>query len=585
MNKEELVKLLNACISLEIVDDKNKLQDEIEILEKIKSNILELKKLNLDKLKECCQINDDEIQELSFYILICELQSKEYQLTNEQIHKVQELLDKYLKEIKNKLVLIEKSQEENIQLKQIIDKISCDKFILNSEELLRINRILKENKIEIFKINQIMVMLSVMIIQELENQLQNNTNDNIEKENNEKQEVVEVPKLSKNNIITKDEYINKFDDLWNKYMNKYNPDKMWKIRGKLVNDIENLMKLTTLEDIEYILKIISSTNINLNEKIIVEMIYHSSKEVIEKIMKITSKLSGNDEMWCFSYLFNHVSIFIKDGDNSSYQDFMKNMYMLDELGITPEHFALIDIETLCISHNRLKRNVLMLEKYQVPRDCYLKSITVLKSTKNLSDELDMWIELGNSESLSYLHNRLAVLVNNIIDKNFKTKFRILRDLDINITINDNYKSIRRDLFKDLDFISENGVVTINGGRYIVTYVPFEVNNSKYDGLMNKRMIEFQEDNASKNEIYQKFVNNTECVRNLYYNVPGVGKVSKNKVYRVFNNLLNNGENNYRNMLIYAITYKSAITEEEYNSACNYVDQLLGNTLVPKGSVK
>ena len=93
MNKEELVKLLNACISLEIVDDKNKLQDEIEILEKIKSNILELKKLNLDKLKECCQINDDEIQELSFYILICELQSKEYQLTNEQIHKVQELLD------------------------------------------------------------------------------------------------------------------------------------------------------------------------------------------------------------------------------------------------------------------------------------------------------------------------------------------------------------------------------------------------------------------------------------------------------------------------------------------------------------
>lgn len=591
MNKETVIKLLNECLSSnDNIKIKEKYQTSINLLNDVRKDINLIGNLKNDELNEICHINEDEQREIEFYKLICDLNDPGYKLTYDQISRINELLDKYIKIINQELKIMTQKSEKDNYLKMIIDKIKDDKFVLNYEELNYINRLLKEKNVDISKINQIIVMLSLTVIQSLEEKIKNISHKNIStnksenknenklyktevkiKEKNEEKDVANDKKLS-------DEQFN--SDLKN-ILAKFGYIKVYDYLEKRINEVR---KNTTLSEINDLLETIKKFNVDVSSRILNELIINSSKKIIDNVINIYKKLSGMDDRQCFNCLHRHVSIFMKDGDNSSYQDFIKNMYVLEELKITEDDFLLIDIEVLCVSHNRFKKNILTLENYGIPKKDYLKSITVLKSGKNLSDELDMWIELGNSESWSYLRNRLAVLVNNTIS-NFKTKFRILRDLNINITINDNYKSIRKDLFKSLDMISENGIVCLDGIGYEVKYIPYELKNSKYDELMNKRLIEFQEDVASKNNIYQKFINNTECVRNLYYVIPKVGKISKNKVYRVFNNLLINGESNYREMLIYAITYKSAITEEEYNNVCNYVDKLLNNTLEYKGSVR
>lgn len=583
MNKEIVIKLLQDCLSSnQEVSDREKLQEVVNLLENVREDVNQLKGLSFDMLKDYCQINDEEIQELSFYKLICEIQEEDYQLTTEQISRIKDLTSKMLREVTDKIKLFDKNLEKDNYLRRIIDKLSCEKFILKSDELREINNFLKDKNVDILQINQIMVMLSVEVISELERQLKS---EDLKIDDNEQigdvQDVIDEKEgsLENNNVLGKDEYIYKLDNI----LAIYN---YLELRGKIVNDIDNLMNLTTIDDIEYILKTINGLGKRLNDKIVMEMIYHSSKEIVEKVLKITSKLSGKDEDWCFSHLCEHVSIFIKEGKNSSYQDFIRNMYMFDELNLTKDEFMLLNIETLCIEHKKLKKNVLTLEKYQIPRTSYLEMVSVLKSSTNLYDELDTWLELGNNESRMYLENRLSILVTNRIN-NFKNKFRILRNLGLSITINDTNKSLNKWLFEELDLMSSDGSVNLGNKRYYnANFIPYVIKNEEYEKILRKREIDSLEDKTINSKIFQIFVNNVECINNLFYRIPGIGiKISKNKVQRVFNTLISNGITESREILIYAITYNSAINEEEYRNICNYVDEILGNTLEHKGSVR
>lgn len=583
MSKEEVIKLLNECLSSnKKLNNKEQYQELINLLENIKKNIKLLKNINVEDLSAICKITDEEKQDIRFYKLLCELDDSMFGLTNEQVAVVNELIDKYLKIIIKELNLINKEAEKDNYLREIVEKVKQDKFVLNYEELSYINKTLKDKKVDISQINQIIMGLSLMVIQTLEEKLMNRQSNVITIENNQElsDNTLETDdkKITSDKELSDDEYIYELDNILYKYG-------CLKYHDNLVKKIEVIRNRTTLKDIEVILEIIVGMKTAVSDNIFVKLIFNSSKKVIDNVLNIYMKLTGFDKEHSFKNLYRHVSIFMKDGENSSYQDFMKNMYMLEELKVTPEEFLLMDTEVLCINHNRLKRNILILEKYQIPRECYLKSVTVLKSPKNFSDELDMWVELGNGEAWAYLKNSLSVLVSNPI-KDFRNKFRILRDLGINITINDKYKSLKKELFRDLDLISNNGNVTLNNIQYHVEFVPHKVDVPEYDELMNKKLIDFQKDKTNESELYNKFISNTECVKNSYYIIPGINiRISKNKVYRVFNNLLNSGVKEGRDMLIYAITYNSAITLEEYNNICNYVDQLLGNTLEQKGSVR
>lgn len=567
MNKDEVIKLLNKCLSS---DEKIKKQEEYQEIINLLTNVFKdvnlLRNLNLDQIIDKCQINEDDLKEIKFYKLICELDNPIFKLTDEQIERIKELFLKYINKLKDDLSEITKESNKEKYLREIIEKIKQDRFILTGEDINYINNILSEKQTSVVKRNQVIMVLSLIVIKTLE--------DRLIKEQDKKQVSEEISDKE----LSNDDFIYQLDNILEKYG-------CLNIRKKLLMKLDVIRKETTLNGIDDVLRTLKEMNIVVNETIPDEIIYMSTGKIIKEVVNIYKKMTGNSCEQCFKILCHHVSIFVKNGDNSSYHDFIKNMYMLDELGVQPERIYLMDIEALCINHNRLKKNILTLERYQIPRECYLKSITVLKSGKNLSDELDIWVELGNGEAWTYLKNSLSILVSNNI-KDFRNKFRILRDLGINITINDKYKSLKKDLFRDLDLINSQGIVTLDNKRCEVSFVPYKVDNPQYDELMNKRFIDRQEDMVSKNELYQRFINSVECVKNSYYLIPGLKiRVSKNKVYRVFNNLLNNGVNDEREMLIYAITYKSAITEEEYNTICEFVDKLLGNTLGKKGSVK
>jgi len=598
MNKEMIIKLLKECISSEDkFVDRSKLVILIKQLEDVRVDLLNLIKIDLELLKRNCSVLDDEIDELNFYVIISSLEDADYQLTSIQVERIKEICDKYLNEIKKKLELVDKNQDKNKYINGLVDKIIKDKFVLTGEELTFINKLLQEKRIEIEKINQVMISLSLMIIQELERQLSEiyidereivgeDTKDNV---NGEIDQVIVDEEHDRETTGNSDlSQIQFFDRLWD-LLNIYG---LGSYSEKFVKAYcDDVMKTTNLNNIEDILKALKELNINLSNKAgssllrIKQLLCFSSREIIQDVVGIVRDNLKMDNQESFDYVFEHIAIFVNEGIGAGYQNFKENMRLFKSLELSKELFSRIPVGVLCEDSKRIMKNVLIMEKYKIPREKYLESLTVLKSAKNCSEELDMWLELGTTESKLYLEKNLSMLINNQI-KDFGRKLRILRDLHINITVKDTYKTLNKKLFQELDLIDRENIVYLNGHRCVVDFVPYMTSNQEYDRLMNKKEIDLLEDRASKSELYQRFVNGIECVDNLYYHIPGVNiRISKNKVYRVFNNLICNGVLEGREMLIYAITYKSVISEDEYNSVCLYVDQLLGNSLLHKGSVR
>jgi len=557
MDNDKIVSILKECIPSDM--DKSDLEKISNQLRNVIKDKLNLVNVDLGLLKKYIDVSEEDYEELSFYTIMCDLQNTDYKLVDEQISRIEEIINKYLNDVVVKIHLIDQENDKNKYIVNLIDKISKKDYILTNEEMLFINTLLKNNKVSIDTINQIIIGLALVTLKKIEKKL-NISNDNIKEEN-----------------MSLDNYISYLE----KILVKYNYSELHDV---LINNVDYLVHNAKLDNIENIISTLNNLNINLNVGDtnglrIIRLFSYSSSQVIKDVINITSELMGMSNQDSFNHLFSHIAVFVSDGVASAYQDYMNNMRLFKAIGYTKDEFRDIKVGVLCENSKKIRKNVLLMEKYNIPRNKYLIAETLLKTSYNLGEEIDIWIELGDKEIDKYLNNNLLMLIYNKSD-NLGLKLRVFKDLGKNIL-----DSLNKKTFKESEFINNN-VINIDGNNYKFDFIPYKNNNEYYDKLMSKRLLDLLDDKASNSNLYKKFVDNIECVNDLYYIIPGVNiRISKNKVFRVFNNLISNGVTEDREMLIYAITYNSIISEDEYDIICEFVDKILEVNLEHRGGIR
>ncbi len=574
MDKNKIIEILNSLISTTENDDEREIFINIKKqLNSVTDKVNNLKDIDLNLLRDKLGMTKEEMEELTFYKILSQIEVDGYGLTDEQRFNLNRLLNKYLE------LIYDKENEQNYvdRVKELVKKIN-NEDILSKEDIIFINSLMNEKNLDMKVINRVIADLVLDSVKKLEKKTTNVKNE-------EKEEV----EKSTTKLSDKDKNIDIVYDLFTKYgIFAEQSQVQHNIVMECVNgDVDNLKNiLEKLNKLGISFGLIDNSNVNS----VIQLLTGSSAEIIEKVIDTAAKLFQVNNQECFNYLFQRVSIFMADKEVCSYDNFINNMKMFQAIGFNKEEFLDIPLNTLCHNFETVKRNVIVLEKYRIPRKKYLASYLPIAGWK-FDSELDKWLELETNESREYLRNHFSVLGNMQSKIYTGLKLRIFKNLNIPITKNGRRAEtnlLNREMFYELDACTDS-VIVIGNKRYNNTFVQYihkDEETDKFDKIVNGKRKKELEDRASSSELYNLFVNSFPNDNMMCYYMSGVNiGISKNKVYRVYNTLLNNGISDSKEVLMYAITYKSIINKEEYESIYYYVQQLLNSKLDHKGGVR
>lgn len=355
-----------------------------------------------------------------------------------------------------------------------------------------------------------------------------------------------------------------------------------------------LKKYGKLNNIKDILNELKYQKIDLSEIIInkssniVEIFIYSNAKLIKEILNIAESKNIN-----FYQLIKIPSCFISKKKNflkigyehshsensgvpiGSYEDFQRNIQLIEEIFskvYDPKDFnALFDKCSFIFikPHNNIKKAIKIFDYYGISLKEYLKTLSSLNSY-HIYEIIDLCIELG---CFDYLKENLSKVNLMPDDEQFYMIARARQlgysDYKLFNSRGLRYKELKED--KHIGIDKTNGAIVTN--KYVLNEPLSTIFNRYNDILLESSKLE--DFNFSIINYYLKVSQTNLKFKDfdrlyfnldnpLIYNINGI-VISRNKVLRIYNNLLARNIDDTIELLLFALTYNSIITQEQFNN--------------------
>lgn len=570
--KEKIIKLIDKEIDfLEL--DKNSTKDSNKELEKLYENLNSnfedltyLKAEDLKKLINRFNIEDkDRLYKEMITIKKILTMNKDYKSTLRLFKKDKESFNYFLENFKefnehNKdndpnLIKLSKKQEEYKKLKENLSK---DNYIIKSKDVTLLERIFKNNTDD----------ESIEALTEL-----------MEYENGKYKERLSKSKKKKSLELNN----TNIEDLFKKY--NYDFNKLDKDYQDYIISKGNLKTIdsifSTLENHEY--------PIIEDQYVLTSILLGSDTTTLDKVTNFAreNKLIPKSLLDISGALLTQNDNIDKDDfsimTTGSSLDFMRNILTLKENGISINYIYQACKSVLTMPNKLLVKNLDLLNKYGFSIDYKRKGVIDPAPCSLLSEQFatiaDQFIEI-HPDGLKYLTDNLS---------NLKTVSN--PDALMFYNIYESYKNFKGDLNDPLDGpfrqVMENGkpnyqlkaIITRNKPQYRNTYymgitedfkkeatntIEIDIHGKdKFDEIIkNKEDVDIS--NSIFSNPYIESINKYIDYDNaLIYNFNGV-RISRLKVLRIYNKLIKNGIKDSLDSFMYAVTYNSILSSENFD---------------------
>lgn len=552
---QTIIDLLKSEIVEQETIDIEKIKKYIEVQTKINDNIFELPKTT-DLFSDT--ISDKETYEKLINTLLFLENNPFVELNEEQINRIRstsvfrecmEKLENETKEYSGKIEEYRKTQEKNKDISYLIESLKnqentiiSDTFLEKIYEVIRKYNISKEKTIVIFK-NLMMHINNLSYVQN---------------------KTIEVkPKLTEEQLT----------ELFNKYGYDFN---------KVPKEFQlKLLSKGNLDTIEEMFNCMPNYGIKFSEKnkATLYLILKSSNNALEKMRELSQKygFSFHDTLKKIPASFVHKSKNTDIKKNINYQsedekeligafeDFCENIEIINSLGYNIPIAMKKAISVFTKSSSKIKRNIELLREYNFFDGNNLAStgfvLSGLKSS-NLQEMIDIFIELDelkyvrdNSSRLvldtdSYIIRRLYFAKKNGIN-NYK---RQKGDKTILTGIISDEADKSMDIYIDLNSIKHN--------------VFDELTDREIADYLDRKLKETNDDVDTYQEI--SILDNNYTRDDYTYNFNGT-IISNKKVKKIYPLLLKEyPELDRKKLLLYAITYNSMMSSEEFENISNII---------------
>ena len=555
--------------------------------------------INLHQTQEKIQIIKEILFKIEEYINIQEIRRKSEQTRKEKYLQSKNILIKLSKKLQNGDELDENDLEIAYEYAKKMDDRSAavDFFIQFGEELIARtipeSTVEKEDEIEYINQNKDMKKNKEDIIRVF-----NNHNLNFyDLYDEDQKELIEYGNYDKINDI-----LNTFDRYKIYLGSLHNNEVILKIKS---SQIKVILLYSKKEIIEEVFDTIKKYKIFLTEEGMLDTVklLERPQKFIEKKMRYKRKNSGI------------ININKGNPGKNPYigtaSDFIKNLEFFMNLGVNKEYYMTKCDTVQEVNHELIKINKIIFDMYGLKPEDYLETLSCFR-VKSPDAIIDLFIEMG---SFRYVKEHMSVVQFNLEEKpEYYMVAALLRFTNLtwrDITYPNSYKlrttKLKQELLK-LGITLENcythfytplttvGVAENNKQRENVKQF-----FNKYDSIIDRSYnydttIALNSKDSIIPELDEKYLlrdGNGKMIHPTIYNFGTVkyeiGKnpdtnepiykkwdinISRNKVLRMYNTLLENGIENNIDTIMYAITKNSIITLEEYNIIKNKVQNIL-----------
>lgn len=552
---QTIIDLLKSEIVEQETIDIEKIKKYIEVQTKINDNIFELPK-STDLFSDT--ISDKETYEKLINTLLFLENNPFVELNEEQINRIRstsvfrecmEKLENETKEYSGKIEEYRKTQEKNKDISYLIESLEnqentiiSDTFLEKIYEVIRKYDISKEKTIIIFK-NLMMHINNLSYVQN---------------------KTIEVkPKLTEEQLT---ELFNKYGYDFNKVPKEFQLKLLSKGNSNTIEEMFNCMPNYGIKFSE-------------KNKATLYLILKSSNNALEKMRELSQKygFSFHDTLKKIPASFVHKSKNTDIKKNRNYQsedekeligafeDFCENIEIINNLGYNIPIAMKKAISVFTKSSSKIKRNIELLREYNFFDGNNLAStgfvLSGLKSS-NLQEMIDIFIELDelkyvrdNSSRLvldtdSYIIRRLYFAKKNGIN-NYK---RQKGDKTILTGIISDEADKSMDIYIDLNSIKHN--------------VFDELTDREIADYLDRKLRETNDDVDTYQEI--SILDNNYTRDDYTYDFNGT-IISNKKVKKIYPLLLKEyPELDRKKLLLYAITYNSMMSSEEFENISNII---------------
>lgn len=254
------------------------------------------------------------------------------------------------------------------------------------------------------------------------------------------------------------------------------------------------------------------------------------------------------------------------------QDFKDNLSLLTERGISISNVVEECKELLIMEHTKLQYNLDVFEKYGFTifnntKNLMNAALSSLKA-KNITETLDLFIET-HPLGLSYVKDNLSALTMNPID-NELLFYKLYRSKNkegaspFRLTISEGIKKLQLCGVITNPNLPYQGILDKKTALEITKAYQVPIKNKELlDAILLKEKQHIISDQIFDNPYIIALDRFSDVEETLIYDINGL-RISKLKILRIYDILLKNEVEETLNSLLYAITYNTILTEEEYN---------------------
>jgi len=367
-----------------------------------------------------------------------------------------------------------------------------------------------------------------------------------------------------------------------------------------VESQEALLKYGNLENIKEIFIALKEQNyphisLETAETKLIILLINSNKHIITAITEYSKEKTITPEN-----LLNIIPALIPETNQKEFTDYLilgksddyvKNIEFLEEKGYKAKDIYIKGKELLITSHKTIVNNYNILKEYNFKIDKLGNHLTSpiidCLLSKNLEDIINQFIEIS-PQGYNYLKNNLNILptcinAHDIVFYNIYASYRIIDEHDSNKTKEGPFvifdtaePKLRSEItrfsnsgYKDIPY---RGIEEENKQNKTKTITVSMPNKEIFDNIIK----EYQETNTLLNlsipvqELHKidKFIDKENPLR---YNFKGIF-ISAQKVKKIYSILKNKNIDYLPDSLLYAITYNTIISQEDYEKL---VDLLQG----------
>jgi hypothetical protein len=270
----------------------------------------------------------------------------------------------------------------------------------------------------------------------------------------------------------------------------------------------------------------------------------------------------------------------------SHEDFEKNIDLIEALfkkTYPNQLFSSIFKKCcfiFCKPHKMIKNAINTYDEYNIPPEKYLKTLSGLNSYLQ-ADILDLAIEL---DCLDYIKNNLSRA---ILLPDHKTFFIIARAMQLGYNKEQIFNNNRLRT-KELSTDYRIGINDFNGAqvtqKYVVSgtrYKIFEEYDSVLIDSMKREGVDFSQVNQifgdpnSTSNINEIDACYSDPKNPLIYNINGV-IISRPKFLRIYNAIIKREYDETEDLLLFALTKNSIITQQQFDVVKNEISKLYKN---------